>query len=163
MPLPPCDKILQIILPAYLQLQSPYYFQKVVWSLSLDYFIPCSTLYVPCVTSSFIQIIFFATPLPSQEWNMEMCLSKYVDDVSLCRITISSTFHDRTPCSDVLGFCLFFMYLSGNRDSRLREWWITPNVRGLTWTTHWIFHTQVLLLSISLATVKKQYYNCPLM
>lgn len=107
---------------------------------------------------------FFSPPLlPSQEWNMEMCLSKYVDDVSLCRITISSTSHDRTPCSDVLGFRLFFMYLSENRDSRLREWWITPNVRGLTWTTHWIFHIQVLLLSISLATIKKQYHNSPLM
>lgn len=57
MPLPSRDKILQIFLPAYLQLQSPYYFRKVVWSLSLDYFIPGSTSCVPCVPSSFIQII----------------------------------------------------------------------------------------------------------
>lgn len=53
MPLPSCDKILQISLPAYLQLQSPYYFWKVVWSLSLDYSIPCSTSYAPHVPSSF--------------------------------------------------------------------------------------------------------------
>lgn len=124
MPLPPCDKILQIILPAYLQLQSPYYFQKVVWSPSSDYFIPCSTLYVPCVTSSFIQIIFF--PTPSQDLNMEMCLNKYVDDVSLHRITISSTFHYRTPCSYVLGFCFYFLSyfslcLRENLDSGLLE------------------------------------------
>lgn len=57
-PLPPCDKILQITLPAYLQLQSPYYFQKVVWPLSFDYFLPRSTLHVPCVTSSFIHLFF---------------------------------------------------------------------------------------------------------
>lgn len=43
MPLFSCDKILPVSLPAYRQLQSPYYFQKVVWSLSLDYSIPCST------------------------------------------------------------------------------------------------------------------------
>lgn len=37
---PSCDKILQISLPTYLELHSPYYFPKVVWSLSLDYSIP---------------------------------------------------------------------------------------------------------------------------
>jgi len=40
-------------LPAYLQLQSLYYFRKVVWSLILDYSIPCSTSYAPHVPSSF--------------------------------------------------------------------------------------------------------------
>lgn len=52
MPLLSCDKILPISLPAYLQLQSPYYFPKVVWSLSLDYSIPSSTSYAPRVRSS---------------------------------------------------------------------------------------------------------------
>ena len=88
MPLPSCDKILQIFLPAYLQLQSPYYFRKVVWSLSLDYSIPCSTSNVPRVPFSFKMCFFFL-----YKWNMEMCFSSCVDDVSLYHITISSTSH----------------------------------------------------------------------
>lgn len=60
MPLPRRDKISQIFLPAYLQLQSPYYFRKVVWSPGLDYFIRGSASCVPCVPSSFIQIILLS-------------------------------------------------------------------------------------------------------
>jgi len=40
-------------LPLCLQLEPPYYFRKVVWSLSLDYSILCSTSYAPHVPSSF--------------------------------------------------------------------------------------------------------------
>lgn len=128
MPLPPCDKILQIILLAYLQLQSPYYFQKVVWSLSFDYFLPRSTLYVPCVTSSFIHLFFSLSLL--RIWIWKCCLSKYVVDVLLCRRTISSTFHNRTSCFDVLGLCPpLLCNLTWTAD-----WWIMPNVSRLTWT-----------------------------
>lgn len=84
MPLPSRDKILQIFLPAYLQLQSPYYFRKVVWSLSLDYFVPGSTSCVPCVPSSFIQIILRSFPgmeygnvvSPTCGWGFTMLLEK---------------------------------------------------------------------------------------
>lgn len=84
MPLPSRDKILQIFLPAYLQLQSPYYFRKVVWSLSLDYFVPGSTSCVPCVPSSFIQIILPSFPgmeygnvvSPTCGWGFTMLLEK---------------------------------------------------------------------------------------
>lgn len=84
MPLPSRDKILQIFLSAYLQLQSPYYFRKVVWSLSLDYFVPGSTSCVPCVPSSFIQIILPSFPgmeyvnvvSPTCGWGFTMWLEK---------------------------------------------------------------------------------------
>lgn len=96
----------------------------------------------------------------SQEWNMEMCLRKYLDDVSCRRITISSSFHCRTSYSDVLGFCIFFFFLSENRDTP----WVMDNIYcGAADANHtcWIFHIQVVV--IYLGTVKKSCQYCPLM
>lgn len=106
--------------------KSPYYFQKVVWSLSFDYFLPGSTLYVPCVTSSFIHLFFFFLPPLVRIWIWKCCLSKYGGDVSLCRRIISSTFHHRTSCDGVLGFWLsifFFFFFPPLLKHPSRCWW----------------------------------------
>lgn len=108
MPLLPCDKILQIILPAYLQLQSPYYFQKVVWSLSFDYFFPGSTLYVPCVTSSFMHPFFFSfSPLSGFEYGNTVWANM---EVTVC--SAEEAFHQLFttghPVMMSLAFAFFF-------------------------------------------------------
>lgn len=159
MPLPPCDKILQIILPAYLQLQSPYYFQKVVWSLSLDYFIPCSTLYVPCVTSSFIQII----PPPSSFSGMEY--GNVFEKISGWCFMPQNNHFIKFSLQDILFRCpwlllFFFFFLSENRDTP----WVMDNIYcGAADANHtcWIFHIQVVV--IYLGTGKKSCQYCPLM
>lgn len=92
MPLVPCDKILPISFHACLQLLPPYYFRKVAVVTKLRWF--HSLLYISCSTYPFLVQMCFCL----QEWNMEMCFSLCVGEVSWYRVTISSTSHEGSLC-----------------------------------------------------------------
>lgn len=102
--------------------KSPYYFQKVVWSLSFDYFLPGSTLYVPCVTSSFIHLFFLSPPLSGFEYGNAVWANTEVTFRS-AEEPFHQLFTTGHPVMASLAFDLAFFFFPPLLKYPSRCWW----------------------------------------